>query len=175
MTDNQLDSTNGRGDKYTQSSASEEFELPLDALHLQRSPSLDAKDLHASLDLVSHTQRTGARGHQDGLTSRGRVIGFEDSFDDSMSYLGESFAVDDRDEPRRANPNTYKQLEAIQDMTEEEDEEECSTSSSGNDDAAAGDDDEVRLSSSQSAPEGDQTVGVLSKDAVAAGGDLNFP
>jgi hypothetical protein len=94
-------------------------ELSLDALHL-RAPA-DKNDSHSSLDLVSHTQRTGARG--DGLVGRGRIPGFEDSFEDSMS-LGESFAIDDRDEPRRANPNTYRQLEAIQDMTEVDDEDD---------------------------------------------------
>ena len=97
-----------------------ELELPPEALRRTEAAASDMEDSHASLDLVVHTQRTGARG--DCLAGRGRIVGFEDSFEDSAT-LAESFAGDDRDEPRRANPNTYAQLEAIQDMTEEEEED----------------------------------------------------
>jgi hypothetical protein len=99
-----------------------EFELSLDSVRTKRP---EKNHLHAALDLVSNTERTGAK--VDALAGRGRIIAYEDSFDDSSMSLGESFAIDDRDEPRRANPNTYRQLEAIQDMTEEGDEDEDDT------------------------------------------------
>lgn len=97
-----------------------ELELPPEALRRSDAVASDLEDSHASLDLVVHTQRTGVRG--DSLAGRGRIVGFEESFEDS-AMLAESFAGDDRDEPRRPNPNTYSQLEAIQDMTEEDEED----------------------------------------------------